>query len=407
MKIKQTPEDFQVEELMDLPESPDGAFGVYRLEKRGIGTIEAVEALCRARKLSLKDVAYGGLKDRHARTVQLLTIRGKQLSEQNFAQFRLIPQGRTDQEANAAQSRGNRFEIILRDLSASECAAVTERAEIVRVQGVPNYFDDQRFGSFKEGAEPFGRLLIERRYEDALRAYMTNVGPGNGRKGKDILKRIKKHWGDWDALTKQLPRSWQRSTVNYLRSHPTNFAGALERIRSPLKSLQLYAYQSALWNQVLAEILLAAAGEGNVDTFPSRAGTMYFVDQLDAETLERLKVLDVPMPHARAEPEDDIRQAYETVMRREGIEPGELKVRKVRSAYLKKGERVALCSVADLEVDLPGADAHNEGRFALRLRMSLPRGSYATIVIKDLTRSFWRGTKKKGKATPRHTESDS
>ena len=41
MKLKQVPEDFQVEELSDF-QIDGGPHAVYRLEKNAIGTIEAI-----------------------------------------------------------------------------------------------------------------------------------------------------------------------------------------------------------------------------------------------------------------------------------------------------------------------------------------------------------------------------
>src|ERR1700736_4400320 len=73
MILKQAPEDFQVEELTDV--QPDtGPFSLYRLEKQGWTTPDALQAVRRRWKLDLRRLSYGGLKDRHAWTVQFLTI---------------------------------------------------------------------------------------------------------------------------------------------------------------------------------------------------------------------------------------------------------------------------------------------------------------------------------------------
>ena len=72
--IKQQPEDFQVEELTDIVPGSRGPFAFYRLEKKGWTTPDALQAIRRRWKLDLNRVSYGGLKDRHAHTVQYLTI---------------------------------------------------------------------------------------------------------------------------------------------------------------------------------------------------------------------------------------------------------------------------------------------------------------------------------------------
>src|SRR5215467_11086232 len=72
MKLKCQPEDFRVEELTDARPGSSGRYTFYRLTKRDLGTIEAVEAIRRRWNLSGRRVSYAGLKDRHAQTVQYL-----------------------------------------------------------------------------------------------------------------------------------------------------------------------------------------------------------------------------------------------------------------------------------------------------------------------------------------------
>ena len=74
MKLKQQPEDFQVEELTDVRPVGQGPFALYRLEKRGWSTPDALAAVRRRWQIEPRRVSYGGLKDRHAWTVQYLTI---------------------------------------------------------------------------------------------------------------------------------------------------------------------------------------------------------------------------------------------------------------------------------------------------------------------------------------------
>src|SRR2546422_11075816 len=74
MKLKQLPDDFQVEEVTQVVPSMHGAFAFYRLEKRGWTTPDALALVRRRWKIEPRRLSYGGLKDRHAATVQYLTI---------------------------------------------------------------------------------------------------------------------------------------------------------------------------------------------------------------------------------------------------------------------------------------------------------------------------------------------
>src|SRR5947209_15871759 len=112
MKLKQQPEDFQVEELTDVIPTA-GPFALYRLTKRGWTTLDALQMIRRRWKIDHRRLSYGGLKDRHAHTVQYLTIfHGPQrrLTQQGIELEYLgqVPEAYTSQAM-----RGNRFLLTL------------------------------------------------------------------------------------------------------------------------------------------------------------------------------------------------------------------------------------------------------------------------------------------------------
>src|SRR5262245_27546428 len=73
MKLKQQPDDFQVEELTDVVPSA-GPYSLYRLDKQGWTTPDAVSVICRRWHIDRRRISFGGLKDRQAATVQHLSI---------------------------------------------------------------------------------------------------------------------------------------------------------------------------------------------------------------------------------------------------------------------------------------------------------------------------------------------
>ena len=102
MKLKCLPEDFRVEELsLARPDGP-GRYTFYRLAKQGLGTLEAVEAICRRWNLSGRRVSYAGLKDRHASTVQYLTIADGPWQPMIATKFQLEPAGRLNHAYTSA-----------------------------------------------------------------------------------------------------------------------------------------------------------------------------------------------------------------------------------------------------------------------------------------------------------------
>ena len=76
---------------------------------------------------------------------------------------------------------------------------------------------------------------------------------------------------------------------------------------------------------------------------------------------------------------------WRAVMAEEGMELADLRVKGIRELFFSKGERAAHCQPANLSHEI-AADERHPGRQALTLRFDLPRGSYATLIVKRITR---------------------
>src|SRR3954452_16274559 len=152
-KLKQQPEDFQVEELTPLADAPpgQGPFAFYRLEKRGWTTPDALAAIRRRWEITPQRLSYGGLKDRHADTVQYLTIHHGPRRGLTHNAVTLHYLGQVPAPYSSRDIRANRFHITLRDLADDHAGRAVSEAAAVARDGVPNYFDDQRFGSVADG----------------------------------------------------------------------------------------------------------------------------------------------------------------------------------------------------------------------------------------------------------------
>lgn len=72
--LKATAEDFQVDEVLDIPLTGDGEHLWIWVEKRGLNTEEAARRIAKAAGVPLRTVSYAGLKDRQALTRQWFSI---------------------------------------------------------------------------------------------------------------------------------------------------------------------------------------------------------------------------------------------------------------------------------------------------------------------------------------------
>jgi len=386
MKVKQQPEDFQVEELTDVTPATTGPHAFYRLTKTGWTTPDALAAIRRRWRLDRNRVAYGGLKDRHAHTVQYLTIfRGPQRHLTHHT-IRLEYLGQVPAPFSSRDIRANRFRLTLRSLGAGAVAAAEQALGEVRLEGVPNYFDDQRFGSVSAGGQFVARAMVLGRYEDALRLALAAPYAHDRAAAKKEKAILTACWGDWPTCKERLPRGHARSLVDYLVHHPDDFRGALERLHPELRGLYLSAYQSHLWNRMLARWLREQFRPDQLFPVRLRLGEVPMYRGLDEEQRTRLAELRLPLPSSRVDLDaSDARlPLLESVLTEEGLQREQLKLKGFRKVFFSRGDRAALCLPSALTHET-GADELNAGRRKLLLAFELPRGCYATLLIKRIT----------------------
>jgi tRNA pseudouridine13 synthase len=375
MKIKQKPEDFVVIELDRAEPSRTGPYALYRLLKWDIGTIEAVQALVRGWSLSRPQVSFGGLKDRHARTEQLLTIRGGPGRNFEGPGFRLEFLGRAREPVTRASFHGNRFEITVRDLDEIPDPAPLKR------HGLPNYFDDQRFGSLRgAGGDFIGRALVRGEYERALQLALASPSGEDRGKERELKTRMRDRWGDWAALARDLPASPQRSVAAFLAGRPDAFGFAFEQLDPNLRVLYLSAYQSWLWNRTLGAVIRTLPDPFEVEY---AAGRHVFYQTLAPADRERLENLAIPLVSPSQKFEGDLREIVAGILREERIEQRQFRLKKAPKTFFGKGLRAARIVPKDLKAT-DGPDELHRGRRKLRLTFELPKGSYATILLKRL-----------------------
>ncbi|AWM36702.1 tRNA pseudouridine synthase D [Gemmata obscuriglobus] len=386
MKLKQQPQDFRVEERTDVVAGEAGDFALYRLDKTGWTTPDALAALRRRWQVDHRRLSYGGLKDRHAVTSQHLTIfRGP---KRNLTHERVTVTylGQCVEPFTAQEIRANRFTVTLRSLNAAGVSRAEATLREVADAGLPNYFDDQRFGSVGEQQEFVAKEMVFGRFERAL--WLALAAPyehdrADAKREKATLTEL---WGKWPECQAKLPKGHARSLVSYLAAHPTDFKGAVARLRPELQGLYLSAYQSYLWNKMLAAWLTTTLGPANLTSVELKLGTVPAPVRLPDENRAAWESLMLPLPSARVKPEPDAPwlPTVEEMLKGEGLTLAELKVKGMQKPFFSKGDRPACVRPENLS-HTADADELNKGRRKLVLSFDLPRGSYATMLVKRVT----------------------
>lgn len=146
-RIKHAPEDFEVEEIPAYAPSGAGDFLYLWIEKRDLGAEFFLRQIARRLDIRVGDVGVAGMKDRRAVTRQMVSVpasAGERLETLNGDGIRVLAVHRHGNKLRTGHLHGNRFRILVRD------AVAVERLEPIvqrlREQGVPNYYGPQRFG---------------------------------------------------------------------------------------------------------------------------------------------------------------------------------------------------------------------------------------------------------------------
>lgn len=185
--LKAVPEDFIVEEQLSFALSGTGHHLYLQVQKTGANTEWVARQLAAHFKVPARDVGYAGLKDRQAITTQWFSVPVRQYDPQQVAQLMIegvtclqaVPHERKLRKGAIAH---NGFTITLREL-AGDLDDLRRRLDDIRVHGVPNYFDAQRFGHDRQNLVVAQALFEKKRrlpppkrglYLSAARAWLFN-----------------------------------------------------------------------------------------------------------------------------------------------------------------------------------------------------------------------------------------
>jgi tRNA pseudouridine13 synthase len=392
VKLKRIPEDFQVDELSQVTPTT-GPFALYQLTKQSIGTPEVINSVVDRWKIPRRRISYGGLKDKHALTTQFVTVHHGPKKPLTQRSFELEYLGQVKRAFVPADIDGNRFTITLRDMTVEEVERAESAAENVRRDGLPNYFDDQRFGSLGTSGEWIAKPWCLGDWERTL--WLALADPHREDRSDDKKQKaiLRDHWGRWGECKQALSRSHRRSIVTFLADKEAagkliDFRGAFCNLNIDLRGLYLSAFQSALWNRMLTRRLTENAAPKSVIPFELKSGPACFVTSfLSPWSNSAVAPIEdeFPLPSARGKLEEGpTLDLLNSVVAEEGLEKRQLRVKYPRDSFFSKSSRKTIIAVPELEFESADDDLY-PNRKKVMLAFDLPRGSYATILVKRLT----------------------
>jgi tRNA pseudouridine13 synthase len=321
--LRASPEDFWVDEVPAYLPSGAGPHLFVRVEKRGRTTPDVLRALARAIGVPERDAGYAGLKDRDAVTTQWLSFPAAKDPDPASLEGPGLRVLEISRHGNKLRTGHVRANRFSIAVRGGDVALARAAADALLARGLPNFFGPQRFGTEGRNAEV----------------------------GKAILA---------GAATPEARRA------------------ARDRF---LRRLSLSAYQAHLFNLWLAERmgdgLFAAALRGDVMKKLDTGGLFECEDPAaDGPRVERFEISPAgPIFGHKLRP-----AAHEALAREERILAAEGMT--LEGFARGGGEAEGTRRAARLRVEValePLPDGY-------RADFELPKGSYATVVLRELVK---------------------
>jgi tRNA pseudouridine13 synthase len=159
-----TSRDFIVDEIPLYEFTGEGEHLILHVRKKDMTTWEMVSAIAKYCKIKQRDIGYAGLKDKHAMTMQYISLLAKDNEEKlktfKHDKIKILGTYRHNNKIRIGHLKGNHFKVRLKKVLGVQKDKLDSVVKWVKKNGVPNYFGNQRFGNHGDNWKE-GKAIIE------------------------------------------------------------------------------------------------------------------------------------------------------------------------------------------------------------------------------------------------------
>lgn len=363
---------------IQLPPKPaDRTFSQLHcdLEKINTETSLAVSHLARFLQVSKKRIGYAGLKDKRAITCQRISIFEPNVERLERFHSKMIDLRNFEwkkERIEIGDLSGNAFSITIRniELDQNETKKRLEKSiqEILQ-NGVANFFGEQRFGGIREVTHLVGKELINGNLEKAVMLYLTHPAEKEPEGLKEARKKLLET-KDFPQASNDFPieNRFERSMIHHLCRFPNDFAGAIGKLPKSMRYLFTHAYQSFLFNQIIAERMKEGFG----------------LQPIEGDVLEKGTPTAPLFGFETQFADGKAGKIEKEIIGKEGISLQEFRIPQLSEASSAGGRKKIAQHPQKMKIVSIEKDELNEGKTKTTLYFELEKGSYATTVLREV-----------------------
>ncbi len=258
--IKETNEEFQVSEIIDYTflkppyfssvQNNEHKFPLYLLEKHNIDSNHAVIEIKKQSGLKLRIM---GIKDAKAETSQYASCE----QTKNLPRYIITPKtkltllGFLRTPLSKSALIGNSFKIKINQTSDNDIHPF-----LLELNKIANFYGLQRFGSERMVTHLVGKALLERNYNKAIEYLLSYTSKYDSKFSKEIREKSRDP-KNYQKLIKILPKGMDLERLMlYTLVKGKDSIAVIRSIPINIRRLFVQAYQSYIFNKCLSSALL-------------------------------------------------------------------------------------------------------------------------------------------------------
>jgi len=380
--IKSSPEDFVVEEIPLYAPSGEGEHLYINVRKKNMSHDELVRKIAKEFGVTRRQIGVAGRKDLRAVTTQSVSIHlPKEENDlpESFGSIEVLSSSRHTNKLRLGHLKGNAFVIRLRQVDLQNANMIEDKLKRLEKNGLPNAFGPQRFGN-RNNNHRVGLAVTLEDWESVVKELLSGDDRHNAFAAEEEYKKALDSW--------PFGQPAERNVLELL-SKGKSYESACKSIAKPLRKLWVNAFQSSLFNEVLARRVQDQTWDeiidGDVAWSHGHGGRTFLVPQDEVgskEILQRTACFEISPtgPLWGAKMQLAFGKAGELergILQSVGVSDlnlGNLK-------HLVRGARRPLRVCVENASVASGVDS--QGDF-IEVAFTLPAGSYATVLIEHL-----------------------
>lgn len=376
-KIKKLPEDFIVEEI--YPEDKILSLNTedknsndkkertsyvhFTLWKYNWDTLRAIREISKRLRVSRKRFGFSGTKDKRAITTQRVSLWNvpiENLMKIKIKDIEIRDPKYEKERINLGDLLGNRFTITIREIHKSENEIKENINATIKELNfkIPGFFGLQRFGIQRPITHLVGKEILKKNFKEAVMLYLAEYSQSESEKSRNARKFLLEKQ-DFREAIKIFPKnlSYEITMLNHLIKAKNDYIGALRKLPKKLRLMFIHAYQAYIFNKALSFCI-------KKEIYPEKLPLVGYKSNIDEIT--------------------------EKILENEGIKKEDFLIKEMPEMSSEGSERDSFFEFKDFEILAIADDEFSKDCKKVVIKFSLPKGAYATILLRELMKNeYW------------------